>query len=178
LQLAYRPPYDWQGILAFLKARELKGVEWVTDDFYARTVRLGKAKGWIKITSAKNKNALLMEFSHSLTPVLPALLNRVRDLFDLNAAVKKNPGLRVPGAFHGFEIGIRAILGQQITVKGATTLAARFALAFGEKISTPFPELNRLTPSPTRVAKANVDQIAKLGIIRARAKSIIALAEA
>jgi AraC family transcriptional regulator of adaptative response / DNA-3-methyladenine glycosylase II len=195
LQLAYRPPYDWQGILAFLRARELKGVEWVTDDFYARTVHLGKAKGWIKITSAKNKNALLLEFSHSLTPVLPALLNRVRDLFDLNArpdlisqhlkrskilnaAVKKNPGLRVPGAFHGFEIGVRAILGQQISVKVATILAARFALAFGEKFSTPFPELNRLTPSPIRVAKANVEQIGRLGIIRARGKSIVALAQA
>src|SRR5262249_39611181 len=85
LQLSYRPPYDWPGILAFLKARELKGVEWVTEDFYARTVHLGDAKGWIKITQAEKKNALLLEFSHSLAPVLPAVLNRVRNLFDLNA---------------------------------------------------------------------------------------------
>src|SRR5262249_42481488 len=65
LQLCYRPPYDWPGVLAFLKARQLKGVEWVTDDFYARTVRLGKAKGWIKVTPADDKNALLLEFTHS-----------------------------------------------------------------------------------------------------------------
>src|SRR5271156_3114731 len=120
LQLSYRPPYDRPGILAFLKARELKGVEWVTESFYARTVHLGNSKGWIKVTQAENKNALLLEFTHSLAPVLPALLNRLRDLFDLNARpeiisnhlakdkvlgplVKANPGMRVPGAFNGFE---------------------------------------------------------------------------
>src|ERR1041385_3434551 len=85
LQLSYRPPYDWHGILSFLRVRELKGVEWVTDDFYARTVLLGDSKGWIRITQAEKRNALMLEFSHSLAPVLPALLNRVRNLFDLNA---------------------------------------------------------------------------------------------
>src|SRR5262249_5048952 len=143
LQLAYRPPYDWDGLLAFLKARALKGVEHVTDGSYARTVRLGDAKGWIRVTQARDKHALLGEFTHSLTPVLPALLRRLRALFDLDArpdliaghlrndprlkaAVKANPGLRVPGAFDGFELGVRAILGQQITVKAATTIACRF----------------------------------------------------
>ena len=85
LQLSYRPPYDWQSMLAFLKARELKGVEFVTDSFYARTVHLDDRKGWIKVTQAEKKNALMVEFTHSLNPVLPALLSRVRDLFDLNA---------------------------------------------------------------------------------------------
>src|SRR5258706_6201279 len=85
LQLSYRPPYDWRGTLAFLKARELKGVEWVTESFYARTVHLGDYKGWIRVTQSKKKNALMLEFTHTLAPVLPALLNRVRDLFDLNA---------------------------------------------------------------------------------------------
>jgi AraC family transcriptional regulator of adaptative response / DNA-3-methyladenine glycosylase II len=195
LQLSYRPPYDWPGILAFLKARELKGVEWITDDFYARTVRLGKHEGWIKVSPAKNKNALMLEFTHSLTPVLPALLSRVRDLFDLNArpdiiskqlgrdkilsaAVKANPGLRVPGAFKGFEMGLRAILGQQVTVKSATTVASRLVAAFGEPFATPFPELNRLTPAPARLAGATVDDLAKHGIVSARCKSIIALAQA
>src|SRR6185436_4899063 len=124
LHLSYRPPYDWAGLLDFLKVRAWKGVEWVTDDFYARTVRLGDRQGWIKVTRSKKKHALLLEFTHSLTPVLPSLLNRVRDLFDLSARpelisrhlgrdkvlrawVKANPGLRVPGAFSGFELGLR-----------------------------------------------------------------------
>ena len=195
LQLAYRPPYDWPGVLEFLRTRKLKRVEWVGDDFYARTVRLGEKKGWIRVKHFANKNALLLELSRELVSVLPALLNRVRDLFDLNARpdeisrqlrkdkflaplVKANPGLRVPGAFNGFELGLRAILGQQVTVKSATTVACRFAEAFGEPIATPFPELDRLTPESARVARASVDDIARLGIISARAKSIIALAQA
>jgi AraC family transcriptional regulator of adaptative response / DNA-3-methyladenine glycosylase II len=195
LQLTYRPPYDWTGVLVFLAARALKGIEHVTDSAYARTVQLGEAKGWIRVTPSRKKHALMVEFTHSLTPVLPALLSRVRALFDLNArpdliakhlrrdarlaaAVKANPGLRVPGAFSGFETGLRAILGQQVTVKAATTIACRFVEAFGEPIVTPFPELNRLTPAPARVAAASVDDIARHGIIAARARSIIALADA
>jgi AraC family transcriptional regulator, regulatory protein of adaptative response / DNA-3-methyladenine glycosylase II len=195
LQLSYRPPYDWHGILSFLQVRELKGVEWVTDDFYARTVLLGDSKGWIRVTQAEKRNALMLEFSHSLAPVLPALLNRVRDLFDLNARpeiisehlakdkvlgplVKANPGMRVPGAFNGFETGVRAILGQQVTVKSATTVASRLVTAFGEPIVTPFPELNRLTPSAGRVARSGVAKLAKLGIISARCKGILGLAQA
>src|SRR5204863_539972 len=137
LQLSYRPPYDWPGVLAFLAARALKGVEHVTESSYARTVHLGQAKGWIRVTRSRKKHALMVEFTHTLTPALPALLTRVRALFDLNArpdliakhlrkdarlaaAVRANPGLRVPGAFDGFELGLRAILGQQVTVKAAT----------------------------------------------------------
>jgi AraC family transcriptional regulator of adaptative response / DNA-3-methyladenine glycosylase II len=195
LQLSYRPPYDWAGLLAFLKARQLKGVEWVTDDFYARTTQLGGCKGWLKVTQAKKQHALLLELTHSLAPVLPGLLGRVRDLFDLSARpdviaghlcqdellaarVQSSPGLRVPGAFHGFEMGLRAILGQQVTVKAATTLAGRLAEAFGEPIATPFPELSRLTPAPPRLARASVSDIARLGIVSARCKSLIALAQA
>src|SRR3984885_11750319 len=85
LQLTYRPPYDWPGILEFLAARMIKGVEYVNGDFYARTIRLGGYAGWIKVTHAPARRTLLVEFTHSLTPVLPALLGRLRDLFDLNA---------------------------------------------------------------------------------------------
>jgi len=194
LQLSYRPPYDWRGILAFLSARALKGVEHVTDNSYARTVQLGEAKGWIKVTQAKKKHALMVEFTHSLTPVLPAMLCRVRALFDLNArpdliakhlgrdprlhfTVKANPGLRVPGAFNGFEMGVRAILGQQVTVKAATTIACRFVEAFGEPMLTPLPELSRLTPAAATVAAASVDDIARHGIVAARCRGIIALAK-
>ena len=195
LQLAYRPPCDWAGMLAFLKARELKSVEWVTESFYARTVNLGGHKGWIRVTQAKKKDALALEFTHSLTPVLPALLNRLRDLFDLNARpdliarqlrkdkhlaalVRSNPGMRVPGTFNGFETGLRAILGQQVTVKAATTVAGRLATVFGDRVITPYPELSRLTPVAARMARANAGDIAKLGVVKARCKSIIALARA
>jgi AraC family transcriptional regulator of adaptative response / DNA-3-methyladenine glycosylase II len=195
LQLSYRPPYDWEGVLTFLSARALKGIEWVTADSYARTVRLGNARGWMRVTRASRKHALLLELTHGLTPVLPALLSRVRALFDLDArpdtiskhlakdprlarAVKRNPGLRVPGALNGFEMGVRAILGQQVTVKAATTIACRFVDAFGEPVATPFAELNRLTPVPARVAASGVDDIARLGIVSARARCIIALARA
>ena len=88
LQLSYRPPYDWKGILAFLAARALTGIEHVTDSSYARTVQLGEAKGWIRVTQSKKKHALMVEFTHSLTPVLPALLGRVRALFDLERAAR------------------------------------------------------------------------------------------
>ncbi len=195
LQLSYRQPYDWPGILVFLKARELKGVELVTDSFYARTVRLEEHKGWIKVTQARKENALMVEFTHSLSPVLPALLRRVRDLFDVNARpdiinrqlrkdeilrplIAANPGTRVPGAFNGFETGLRAILGQQVTLKGATAIACRLAEAFCEPIVTPFPELGYLAPSAAKIAKTSVDDLAKHGIVRARCKSIIALAQA
>ncbi|OYW31463.1 MAG: adenosine deaminase [Chthoniobacter sp. 12-60-6] len=195
LQLSYRPPYDWEGLLKFLSGRVVKDVDCVSEGSYARTVLLGKSKGWIRVTHAPEKRALLVEFTHSLTSVLPALLGRLRNLFDLAArpdliaahlmtdpvlkeGVMKNPGLRVPGAFDGFELALRAILGQQITVKAATTLSCRFAVAFGEKIETPFPELTRLSPLPGRVARASVDDIARLGIVSARARCILALAQA
>lgn len=195
LRLGYRPPFDWEAILTFLHTRTLAEVEHVTSASYARTVRLGAHTGWIRVTHAPERHSLAVEFTHSLTPVLPALLGRLRNLFDLEArpdlitahlgadplladSVRENPGLRIPGAFNGFEMAVRAILGQQITVKAATTIAGRFATAFGEKMETPFPALSRLTPLPHRIARASVDDIARLGIVSARAASLIALASA
>ena len=195
LQLSYRPPYDWKGMLRFLSARALTGVEHVTDSAYSRTVRLGTATGWIGVTQARKRHALMLEFTHSLTPVLPALLSRVRALFDLDArpdliarhlardtrltaAVRSNPGLRLPGGFDGYELGLRAILGQQVTVKAATTISCRLVRAFGEPLVTPIAALDRLTPTPARIAAASVDDIARHGIVSARARSVIALAKA
>ncbi|HEX6534045.1 MAG TPA: DNA-3-methyladenine glycosylase 2 [Gemmatimonadaceae bacterium] len=194
LQLTYRPPFDWAGMLRFLHVRTMKDVERATEDEYLRTARLGAHTGWIRVRHARDQRALLVEIAHSLTPVLPALLSRLRHLFDLSArpdiiaarlsadarlgeAVARNPGLRVPGAFDGFELAVRAILGQQITVKAAATLAGRFADAFGDAIDTPHVGLTRLSPAPERVAGAAVNEIAALGIIQSRARSIIALAD-
>ncbi|MDQ3517541.1 MAG: DNA-3-methyladenine glycosylase 2, partial [Gemmatimonadota bacterium] len=193
-QLTYRPPFDWLGMLQFLGARAMKGVELVHDDEYFRTVQLGNHTGWIHVRHAPKSRALLVELTHSLTPVLPALLGRLRHLFDLSArpdiitaqlaqdtllaeSVAQNPGLRVPGAFDGFELVVRAILGQQITVKAATTLAGRFADAFGDAIHTPHAGLTRLSPTPKRIAAAKPEEIAALGVTQARARSIVVLAE-
>ena len=195
LQLGYRPPYDWQSMLKFLATRAIHEVEFVTADTYARTIRLGNHTGWIKVSHASAKNALQVVFTHSLTPVLPALLGRLRHMFDLSArpdiiaahlmqdatlekSVLQNPGLRVPGAFDGFELAVRAVLGQQITVQAATKIACRYAEAFGEKIETPFPELTCLTPQAQDVTRATIDDIARLGIIRTRSACILTLAEA
>jgi AraC family transcriptional regulator of adaptative response / DNA-3-methyladenine glycosylase II len=135
---------------------------------------------------------LVIELSASLAPAAPTLLPILRQLFDLSAqpdviaerlmrgvladAVARNPGLRVPGAFDGFELAVRTILGQQITVKGATTLAGRLVEAFGEPIETAHPGLTRLSPTAERIAAARMEALTALGIMPPRAASIIALA--
>jgi len=193
LQLGYRPPFDWKGLTRFLAARAMQGVEAVHDDEYLRTVRLGGSTGWIRVRDEPGRHALLAEISRALTPSLSVLLARLRNLFDLSArpdviatrlesdellgvVVSRNPGLRVPGSFDGFELAVRAILGQQITVKGASTLAGRFAAAFGEAIETPHPALTHLSPRAARVAKSSVEEIASLGIVGARSRCIVELA--
>ena len=193
LQLVYRPPFDWTGILRFMRGRAMQGVELVTDETYARTVRLGNHGGWIRVMNQPDARALRVELSHSLTPVLPALLGRLRHLFDLNArpdviaehlarderlagAVASNSGLRVPGAFDGFELVVRAILGQQISVKAATTLGGRFVNQFGEPVRTPHDGLDRLCPTPAVIAELDPDDIAALGVVRTRAASIVSIA--
>lgn len=194
LQLSYRPPYDWEAMLAFLRRRALLGVEHVDHQSYARTVRLGAHSGWIRVTQRSEKNVLQVEFTHSLNAVLPVLLRRLRNLFDLSARpdlitqhlsqdpllaarIMASPGLRVPGAFDGFEMAVRAILGQQITVQAAATLGGRFTTALGEPFATPVAGLTHLSPLPARVAQCSVDEIARLGIVSARTRCILALAE-
>jgi AraC family transcriptional regulator of adaptative response / DNA-3-methyladenine glycosylase II len=193
LRLGYRSPFDWEGLLEFLSARTLAGVEAASHDEYRRTVRLGHHRGRIRVRNDSAHHNLLVEVTHSLTPVLPALLGRLRALFDLDARpdvisahlaadsriakrVRANRGLRVPGAFDGFEIAVRAILGQQVSVKAATTLSGRFAELLGEPFDSA-DDLQRLTPTAERIASASVADIAALGIVRTRAASIVRLAE-
>jgi AraC family transcriptional regulator of adaptative response / DNA-3-methyladenine glycosylase II len=195
LQLAYRAPFDWESLLSFLRARQTVGVEHVTSDAYLRTVALGRQVGWVEVRNDAERRTLIVTLPHALTPTLPALLGRLRNLFDLAArpdviaaaleqvaALRKSvaayPGLRVPGAFDGFELAMRAILGQQITVKGATTLAGRVAAKFGAAITTPHAELTRLSPNADRIAKAREKDLTALGVLPARARSIIELAKA
>jgi AraC family transcriptional regulator of adaptative response / DNA-3-methyladenine glycosylase II len=199
--LAFRPPYDWPSMLAFLAKRVIPGVEAVDVKRYRRTMTLGpgpsprrgargdEAKGWIEVSPSARRSALRVIVSTGLASALPNVLARVKNLFDLACRPDEiagalgplaagNPGLRLPGAVDGFEIAVRAILGQQVTVKAGTTLASRFAKTFGEPVATPHAGLDTLFPAPERIAAASVDDIARLGIISSRARALIALAGA
>ena len=192
-ELSFRPPFDWPALAAFLGTRAIAGVEAVTGGAYRRTVRVASGgkehTGWIAVTMSPKKPALRVAVSASLAKALPPVLSRVKALMDLacrpadvaqalGPLAKRHPGLRVPGAFDGFELAVRAILGQQVTVAGASTLAARFALSFGDAIATPFDELTTLFPTAGRVAALSPARIARIGMPGARARTIVALARA
>ncbi len=187
--LAYRPPFDWEGCLQFLARRLFSGVETIANGRYWRTVRIDRYAGWLMAENEPTRDRLRVELSPELLPVLGQLLLRLRHLFDLDAVpdritaalgdvAKPNPGMRVPGAFNGFEVAVRAVLGQQISVAAATTLAGRLAVRFGDALSTPVPGLNRLAPPPERLARASVDDIGRVGMPQSRAAALRALAEA
>jgi len=200
LTLAYRPPYQWEAIRNFLAERAISGIEAIINDEYFRTVHLvsGDKKhlfGWIKVRHRPEKNALLVTVCANLLPVLPQVLFRVRHLFDLScdpAAVYETlssmnrirPGLcvqgtRLPGCFDTFEMSVRAVLGQQITVKAAGMLIARFVQACGIPVKTGVKGLTHVFPAPEDVLSlerpiANI--LGPLGIAGARANTILALA--
>jgi AraC family transcriptional regulator of adaptative response / DNA-3-methyladenine glycosylase II len=186
-ELAYLPPYDWASLLGFLRPRVCTGIDAVEGDRYLRTVAVGEHRGWLAVEPAPGKHALRVAVSPSLAPALRPVLAAVRRVFDLAARpdviaqhlgplAAGRPGLRVPGAFDGFEMTVRAILGQQISVAAATTLAARYHRAFGEPIQTPHAGLTHLSATPERVAAAEPAELIALGILSARANSIITLA--
>ena len=192
-ELSFRPPFDWPAVTAFLGMRAIAGVEAVTDGVYRRTVRIAgddiEHTGWIAVRMSPKKPTLRVTVSASLAKALPPVLSRVKALMDLachpaevakalGPLAKRRPGLRVPGAFDGFEMAVRAILGQQVTVAGASTLAGRFAAAFGDAIETPHAALTTLFPTAARVADLAPGQIARIGMPAARARTIAALASA
>jgi AraC family transcriptional regulator of adaptative response / DNA-3-methyladenine glycosylase II len=193
LVLAYRPPFDWEALVRFLAARAIPGVEFVSSGVYRRTVGIGEHRGWLSVSPVADRSLLAVELSTELAPALSSILVRLRNLFDLDARpdviahhlaldpllapqVNRHPGLRVPGAFDGFELALRAVLGQQVSVRGASTLAGRFAQRFGEASETPFTELNRLTPTAEAVSSAGKDEVANLGLPQARARALHNLA--
>ena len=192
-ELGYRPPYDMARMLAFLGARAIPGVESVEQGVYRRTVTVvadgQRLRGWLAVTPSAKRPAMVVTLDAGLARAIPQLLGRVKRLFDLacqpadvaaalGELAAPRPGLRLPGAFDGFEMSVRAILGQQVTVKAARTLAGRFAARFGEPLETGEAGLALTFPDATRVASATVDEVASLGIVSARAKAILALARA
>jgi AraC family transcriptional regulator, regulatory protein of adaptative response / DNA-3-methyladenine glycosylase II len=191
-ELAFRPPLDWRALIDFFAARTIAGVDDVSGDAYRRTLRISvrgaEHMGWIEVRPVACKHTVQVAVAASFANVLPAVLARTKRVFDLacdpgqvQAALgdlaAANPGLRLPGAFDAFELAVRAVLGQQITVRAARTLAGRFAERFGTPIDTPFDGLTRLFPAPATVATLPYGDIAALGIIATRAKTILALAQ-
>lgn len=191
--LPYRPPLDWPALLDYLSLRAIPGVERVEGEHYRRTVSINGEAGRLRISRAKRRNALELAVEHLKPQALPEITGRVRAMFDLDAdpetiaahlqrdrrlaaLVEAQPGLRVPGAWDGFELTVRAILGQQVTVKGASTLAGRLAGAFGE----PLLGVGGDDPCvlfPTAAAIAANDPGA-IGLPKARSRAILGLAQA
>ncbi len=192
-RLPYRPPYDGPGMLGFLGLRAIPGLESCDGTTYRRTVALDsrgrRFQGWISARFLPSASALEVVLSPSLGPVIPSVLARLSHLFDLGgqpqdvsarlgSLADAHPGLRVPGVMDGFEIAVRAVLGQQVTVKAARTLAMRVLEVFGDPVQTPFEDLRWTFPSAERMAAVLPEELGALGILRTRSTTIQALARA
>ncbi len=197
IRLGYRPPYDVPAMLAFMETRRIHTIESIATGTHDRGSRrtfgieiAGKKHiGWLQMRFDEARHQLMLTVSETLCGVLPLVIRRVRAAFDLDADPQAinavlhsdfptGDGLRVPGALDGFELAVRAVLGQQITVVAARTLAQRLVDAFGEPLQTPWPELTRLFPTPAVLAAASGDALGQLGIVRQRQAAIVALAKA
>jgi AraC family transcriptional regulator of adaptative response / DNA-3-methyladenine glycosylase II len=190
LQLRYQPPYDWDAMRDFLAARAIEGVEHVSQKAYARTIGIDGAQGTLKVEPAPG--ALRVTIAFPKLAALPSIITRVRRVFDLAAdplaiaaqlksdpvlapLIAARPGLRVPGAFDGFELAVRAVLGQQITVAGARRLAGQLVAAYGDPLPEPTAYLTHSFPRPAVLAKAD---LSALGMPKRRAASLQNLAAA
>ena len=197
VQLGYRPPYDVRAMFGFYSRRALDAVEFVALDAKApcmgKTLRIesgGKEyTGWLLAEFDQARNQLALRVSDGLRAVLPMVIRRVRAAFDLDAdplainqvlhrSFPRGDGLRVPGALDSFELAVRAVLGQQITVAAARTLAQRLVHTYGQPMKTPWPGLCRLFPAPAVLAQADASDLGALGIVRQRQAAILALARA
>jgi len=204
LSLGFRPPYDWDTLLGYLTARAIPGVEVVRDGAYWRTFRLDAdagsgvpaSRGILEVRCDVDARRLRVRVHAAprtrLSPrALFPIVTRLRHQFDLHAdpgaiasalgqdpvladCVRRRPGLRVPGAWEGFELAVRAVLGQQVSVRAATTVAGRIARRFGDPIASGDDALAFVFPAPATLAAAD---LAALGMTRARARTITALAQ-
>lgn len=196
VRLAYRKPFTWKNLLKFFALRATPGVERVSGDRYRRTASLNGSHAIIELQPDGTDSHLLLTLYGVATPSLFETVQRCRELFDLDAPVadisavlerdrvlaellQKQPGIRVPGCWDGFELTVRAILGQQVSVKAATTLAGRIASKYGDALALPDGieqgELTRVFPAAERLLRARLENC---GIIRARADTIRSVARA
>jgi len=196
VRLPYRPPFSWPALLTFFSTRATPGVEAVVADTYRRTLSNDGQHGVVEIRPDRRDGYLSLTLLGFNTNTLFETVQTTREVFDLDAPIAEiraelgtdktlkkilryNPGVRVPGAWDGFELTVRAILGQQISVKAATTIAGRIAARYGEPLETgdavADPALNRVFPTPQRLMRARFNDI---GIVRSRAGTIRRVAAA
>jgi AraC family transcriptional regulator of adaptative response / DNA-3-methyladenine glycosylase II len=200
VKLSYRPPYDSRWLLEFFQKRQINAIEFVAVEAnklsagWTLSLESGGKRhtGWIAIECLEHQPTVLLQVGDSLRDVLPQLIRQVRALLDLDAdplainAVVGNSfdatgglqGLRVPGCLNGFELAVRAILGQQVTVAAGRTFTQRVVDTFGSAIETPFTALSRLFPTPEALAQASGEDLGRLGIVKQRQAAIVALARA
>jgi AraC family transcriptional regulator, regulatory protein of adaptative response / DNA-3-methyladenine glycosylase II len=196
LSLSYVPPYDFAALLSFLAARAIPGVELVSSTSYARTIAIDGVGGTLEVSPSRTQeNRLALTVRFPKLSALPSILGRVRQIFDLSAdpvtiaeqlgqdaflapLVNARPGLRVPGAWDGFELAVRAVLGQQITVVAATKLCGTLVSVFGSPLavgSSVAAGLTHVFPTPARLAAAD---LSVLPMPRARSAALVSLARA
>jgi AraC family transcriptional regulator of adaptative response / DNA-3-methyladenine glycosylase II len=194
-RLRYRPPFDWDALLGFLSTRSIPGVEHVEDGIYRRSILVAGVAGMIELSHSAPKVAapeVILEIDHARPECLLGIVSRVRRLCDLDAdpvaiasglssdavlrpLVDARPGLRVPGAWDGFELGIRAILGQQISVRGASTLAGRLVERYGRPFESARRGVTHLFPRAEDLAGAD---LASIGLPSKRAETLSAFSAA
>jgi AraC family transcriptional regulator of adaptative response / DNA-3-methyladenine glycosylase II len=195
LHVRYRPPYDWESMLGFLMARAIPGVEVVEEECYRRTVEIGGSVGSIAVSHLPKKNSLSVTIHFPNVQSLPAIVSRVRRVFDIGADIEtidahlsndsrlapwvaRRPGLRAPGGWDGFELAVRAILGQQISVAAARRLAGQLVALHGKPVPAHLKNHPGLTHAfPAAKHLASVQSIG-LGMPAARIKALQALAKA
>jgi AraC family transcriptional regulator of adaptative response / DNA-3-methyladenine glycosylase II len=195
LRLPYRSPFDWHTMLQFFAARATPGVEVVAGDTYRRTIAVHDEHGIVEVRPGGQDGYLSMSLHGVGTSAMFEVVQRMRELFDLDAPVaeigavldqdhalrkplRMHPGVRVPGTFNGFELTVRAILGQQVSVKAATTLAGRIAARYGEPLRVSAevdPALRYVFPAARKLRLARFDN---LGLVRSRAETICRVAAA
>ncbi len=196
LRLDYRPPLDWEALLDFLGDRAIPGVELVEGGEYRRALHVAGEMGVVRVRPDRRRDALAAEVSPALAGALHVVVARLRALFDLDARpdaiaralgrdpalrplVRRRPGLRLPGSADPFETAVRAVLGQQISVRGATTLSGRVAERFGEPLGELADAgLTHRFPTALELAEASTDDVAAVGLPRRRAECLRSLARA
>jgi len=191
VSLGLRAPYDADRLTRFLAQRAVPGVEHVEGMRIRRSIRAGvitEAPGWIDVQFALATSRVRLAFSPQWVGASTRVIAAVRRWLDLDstpqtigealAALPGSEGMRLPGSIDAFELAVRAVLGQQITVAAARTLARRVVERFGAPITSPWPEVGRTFPAPALIADTPIAQIAELGIISTRANAIVEIAKA
>ncbi|HET8673703.1 MAG TPA: DNA-3-methyladenine glycosylase [Thermoleophilaceae bacterium] len=190
MRLSYRPPFEGDELFAFLARRAVPGVEEVADGVHRRSLRLPRGAGIAELRPADGhvEARLLLDDERDLDSAIErcrrllaldadpeAILAHLRDDPLIGDLVRSAPGRRVPGTVDAHELAVRAVLGQQISLSGASTLAARLVAAFGEPLRTPKGTLTHLFPSAEALAAADLSDV---GMPRSRRRAITALAKA